>query len=193
MSISHVRHWLPDPLQKSFEVDIDTDARVALCTIGIPDFNSLNIVKKRGKSSDWVAVSANEKKRATETILYALCLRAAYLITLSNEGNWFDTIAVNAEQGWNDRATGLARKGTIASLQATAEDLIRLQLDQVDPKTCFRHLAGISTPSVEDVSPVRPIFVMNKDDDRIVRDRDVAQGQNRRPISRQCVGKILNI
>jgi hypothetical protein len=38
------------------------------------------------------------------------------------------------------------------------------------------HLKGISTPSVEDVVPVRPIFTMNKDDDRIVRDRNVAEG-----------------
>jgi restriction system protein len=92
------------------------------------------------------------------------------------EGNWFDTIAVNARQEWNDRATGQPRNGFIASLHATTDELRRLRLDQVDPKTCFFHLKGISTPSVEDVVPVRPIFTMNKEDDRIVPDRDVAEG-----------------
>jgi hypothetical protein len=29
----------------------------------------------------------------------------------SDEGNWFDTIAVNARQEWNDRATGQPRNG----------------------------------------------------------------------------------
>ena len=47
MSISHLRHSLPGPLRHSFDLDIDRGARIALCTIEIPDFNSLNIVKKR--------------------------------------------------------------------------------------------------------------------------------------------------
>jgi hypothetical protein len=39
----------------------------------------------------------------------------------------------------------------------------------------YGHLKGISTPSVEDITPVRPIFVMDKNDSRIVKERDVAQ------------------
>ncbi len=177
MSISHLRHWLPAPLRHPFDFDIDQGARIALCTIEIPDFNSLNIVKKRGSSlrANWLPVSPSEKKRLTETILYSLCIRSLYLVAQSDEGNWFDTIAINAKQNWNDRATGSPRTGIIASLHATTEELIRLRVDQVDPKTCFRHLKGISTSSVEDVSPILPIFVMNKEDDRIIKQKDVAQ------------------
>jgi hypothetical protein len=47
MSISHVRHWLPEPLRLSFEMDVDLSGRIALCTIEIPDFNTLQIVKQR--------------------------------------------------------------------------------------------------------------------------------------------------
>jgi restriction system protein len=60
-------------------------------------------------------------------------------------------------------------------LQATRDQIAHLHLDQVDPKFCFRHLKGISTPSVEDVSPIRPIFVLNKSDNRIIQEKDVAQ------------------
>ena len=177
ISISHLRHWLPVPLRHPLEVDIDTNARIILCTIEIPDFQLLGIVKKRGGSSraNWLPVSASQKKRASEDILYSLCLRSAYLIAKSDEGYWFDTIAVNARQSWDDRATGLPRTGIIASLQATRDQIADLRLDQVDPKICFRHLKGISTPSVEDISPIRPIFVLDKNDNRIVQGRDVAQ------------------
>ena len=177
MVISHIRHPLPEALQLSFETEIDPAARVALCTIEIPDFASLNVVKLRGKSwnSDWTSVSATEKKRVTEAILYCQCLRAAYLVAKSDEGNWFDIVAVNARQRWFDPATGAQRAGVIASLQANKDELVQLHLEQVDPKTCFRHLKGISTPSVESVSPVRPIFILNTEDSRIVENRDVAQ------------------
>jgi restriction system protein len=181
MSISHGQHWLPEPLRLSFEADVDLSGRIALCTIEIPDFNTLQIVKQRKGSSlrsrlTWVPVSASEKKRASETVLFAMCIRAAALVAHSDEGRWFDTIAVNARQNWNDRATGQARSGIVASLQATSEELLGLRLDQVDPKACFRHLKGISTPSVEDIAPVRPIFVLNTKDNRIVEGRDVAEG-----------------
>jgi restriction system protein len=173
MVISHLRHQLPAALQLSFETEIDPAAHVALCTIEIPDFASLKVVKPRG--AYWTNVSAAEKKRTTEAILYCQCLRAAYLVAKSDEGNWFDIVAINAKQSWFDAATGAQRTGIIASLQATKAELVQLHLEQVDPKTCFRHLKGISTPSVEQVSPVRPIFILNKEDSRIVRDRDIAQ------------------
>jgi restriction system protein len=53
-----------------------------------------------------------------------------------------------------------------------------LRINQIDPKTCFRHFKGIATPSVEDVTSVRPIFVLNKDDSRIVENRDVDNEMN---------------
>jgi restriction system protein len=162
----------------AFDVDIDRQSRVMLATVRVPDFTKLPIVKPKGSkswSSDWTPISAAERKRTTEVLLYALCLRAAYLIAKSDESDWFDTVAVNIIQNWFDAATGTPKEGIIATLQASKPDLVALQLHQVDPKACFRHLKGISTPSVETVAPVRPIFVMNKEDDRIVENRDVAE------------------
>ena len=176
INLSHARQPLPSILRKSWKIDIDHNSRILLCTFEIPDFSYLEIVKQRGQS--WSAkfspVSAAERKRSTETIIYSLCLRAAYLAAKSDVGNWFDTIAVNATQKWNDAATGQPREGIIASLQAQKIEIANLNIQQVDPKACFRHLKGLSTPSTESVTPIRPIFVLNRDDQRIVQERDVA-------------------
>ena len=161
--MTHVRHLLPTPLHKSLEFDLDRSARIALCTVEIPDFAGLGIVRKRGDSwkAKWLPAPAPERRRSTETILYALCLRAAYLVASSDAGGWFDTVAVNASQNWHDAATGAPRQGVIASLQASKEDLLDLHLGQLDLKACFRHFKGISTPSIDQVAPIWPIFVMN--------------------------------
>jgi hypothetical protein len=157
MKVANMAHPLPEAVQSDLKIDLDLGVRIALATIDVPDFNSLAIVKRTGsRKTGWQTVLSNQKRRATETLLYALCIRAAYLVATSDEGNWFDTVAVNARQEWNDRATGRPRNGFIASLHATTDELRRLHLNQVDPKTCFFHLKGISTPSVEDVVPVRP-------------------------------------
>ena len=177
INLSHARQPLPSILRKSWNIDIDEEPRILLCTFEIPDFSDLNIVKKRGQSwnAKFSPASAAERKRSTETLIYSLCLRAAYLAAKSDVGNWFDTIAVNATQKWNDAATGQLREGIIASLQAQKGEIANLKIQQVDPKTCFRHLKGLSTPSTESVTPIRPIFVLNRDDKRIVQERDVAQ------------------
>ena len=177
MTLSHVRHPLPSPLRGNFEFVLDSAARVALCTVEIPEFAALSIVRKKGDLSraKWLPVPAADRKRGMEAILYALCIRVAYLVACSDVGQWFDTVAVNATQSWHDVATGAPRQGIIASLQATKIDLLQLQPDQLDPKACFRHLKGLATPSVEHVAPIRPIFVMNTSDLRIIENRDVAQ------------------
>ena len=60
MALTHLRHPLPTPLQKSFEFDLDRSARIALCTVEIPDFAGLGILRKRGDSGrqSRLAVSA---------------------------------------------------------------------------------------------------------------------------------------
>jgi restriction system protein len=177
INLSHARHDLPPIFRRFWEIDADPESRIVLCTFELPDFDSLPIHKFRSNSrTKSVPLSAAESKRANETIIHSLCLRAAYLVAKSDVENWFDTVAVNATQKWNDPATGEAREGVIASLQAQKSEIAGLQLYKVDPKACFRHLKGISTPSVESVSPIRPIFILNRDDRRIVQERDVDQG-----------------
>jgi restriction system protein len=178
INLSHVRHQLPYFFRMFWEVEIDQTARIVLCTFELPAFNSLKIYKSgnNSRASKEVEVSSTERKRLLETIVYSLCLRAAYLAAKSDAGNWFDTVAVNVTQKWNDVATGQPREGIIASLQAQKIEIAQLNIHQVDPKACFRHLKGLSTPSTEDVAPIRPIFTLNKDDGRIVKGRDVDQG-----------------
>jgi restriction system protein len=173
LNLSHARHPLPAALHSPIGFDIDQLSRVLLCSVSVPDFARLQMAKRRGKSYETAPVSPRERKTLSETLLYSLTIRAAFLAAQCNIGNWFDTIAVNASQKWVDRATGAPKQGVIASLQGSARDFMALRIDQIDPKTCFRHFKGISTPSVEDIASVRPIFILNKDDSRIVQNRDV--------------------
>ncbi len=177
MSLTLIRHPLPKVLWGASHINIDIESRVILATIEIPDFKKISIVRRRGNSLDaeW-PVSVTERKRLLEIILYSLILRCGYLLANSDAGDWFDTIAINAKQKWDDPATGVQREGIIASLQSTKNELKSLQIDKVEPKVCFRHLKGISTPSFDQISPVRPIFVVNTNDERIVENRDVASG-----------------
>jgi restriction system protein len=181
VKISLIRHCIARPLLGAFDAILDPAARIILCSVEIPDFARLSIVRKRGTSwkAKWQPVSTVERRRLLETVLYALCLRAAYLTAMSDVGDWFDTIAINGFQSWHDPATGKPRDGVIASLQVPKAEILQLQVSQLEAKACFRHLKGITTPSVEQVAPIRPIFVMNTNDGRIIENRDVADQLDR--------------
>jgi restriction system protein len=178
INLSHCRQPLPAAMLLPIEFNFDQSSGVLLCSISVPDFAQLQIVKRRGKSYETVPVTPRERKALSESVLYSLCIRAAFLAAQCNIRNWFDTIAVNASQSWFDRATGAPKQGIIASLQGPSREFMALRINQIDPKTCFRHFKGIATPSVEDVTSVRPIFVLNKDDSRIVENRDVDNEMN---------------
>ena len=198
ISLTHVRHRLPKPLFLPFNVNIDFPSRIALCTIDIPDFAHLPIAKRRAKSwpVNWVSVSAAEKKRCSETILHSLCLRAVYLVAYSDAGDWFDTVALNANQHWFDSATGAPCEGIIASLQAPKEEIRQLRLDQVDPKACFRHLKGIADFIHHfNQSPQFAQFLfLTGPDRRIIKQAEISPTIWKKKLtSQQCRRMILNI
>jgi restriction system protein len=147
-------------------------SRVALCTIELPDLARFPFVKKR--AAKWAPASEADKQQAAERILYALCIRAAYLVAMGDPGDFFDTVAVNAHQKWIDPATGGPRDGVVASLQAPKHVLCRLEPENLDVKACFRHLSGISAPNLLNAAPIRPIFLMNTNDNRVIANKDVA-------------------
>ncbi|HTV31495.1 MAG TPA: restriction endonuclease [Methylocella sp.] len=166
------RHPVPGLLApKESDFLFDVGSRVALCTIEVPDLANLPFVKKRTK---WVPASESDRKQASERIVHALCIRAAYLVAMGDPGDFFDTVAVNANQKWVDPATGRQKEGIVASLQALKSVLCELEPEHLDAKACFKHLSGISTPDLLNAAPIRPIFVLNTDDSRIVANKDVA-------------------
>lgn len=166
-------HPLPWPLAKEgSDFALDVVARVALCTVEVPDFTKLPIVKM-GANWNWTDASEAQRKLASQGVLHALCIRAAYLVAKGDPGDFFDTVAVNARQKWFDPATGHPKEGIVASFQAPKNILCQLDPERLDPTSCFRHLSGISSPNLLNATPIRPIFVMNTNDNRIVASKDV--------------------
>ena len=177
IEIVHLRHHLPNFLKRKFTATTDADCKVLLIEFTFPDYENENlIIGFKGKYSfDQIPKYASEtqKKKLVKQCLYSMIIRAAYLGAKFRQHNLYETVVVNVEQEWFDPATGQPRNGMIASLQAPIEYLTSLDLSKLDPESCFKYLKGISTPSLQNISPIRPIFVLNKEDDRLVSNKDV--------------------
>jgi len=146
-----------------------------LIELRFSDYSNHKFVVGKLKNGKLKYASATENKKILRGSLYSLVIRAGYIASRVLEGTSYQTVAVNVVQDWFDRATGAPRSGVICSLQAQVPDLAGLNLRPVDPEVCFKHLKGISVPSLETLSPIRPIFVLNKKDERFVEARDLSE------------------
>ncbi|MCF8194580.1 MAG: restriction endonuclease [Polynucleobacter sp.] len=166
---------LPSFLRRNFEVFLDLENSIAIVEFNFPDYSKENLIV------GWTSKYPYKPKFATQTLkkklvkqcLQSMMIRAGFLIANYDTKSLFKTIVINVEQYWFDLATGQPRNGFISSLQAGNEYFKNLNLSNLDPDACFKNLKGLITPSMENISPIRPIFTLNKDDERLVDSKDV--------------------
>lgn len=175
IELANVRHWLPAGLRREFKALAEPDAKIVLIELRFPDYSNHKFVIGKLKTGKAKYASITENKKMLRSTLYSVAIRAGYIASRVLEGTSYQTVAVNVAQDWFDRATGTARSGVICSLQAQGKDFTALNLRQVDPEVCFRYLKGIVVPSLEVLSPIRPIFVLNKQDERFIQAKDLRQ------------------
>jgi restriction system protein len=176
IELANLKNPLPRFLKTPLSVGISTESRIAIIQFKFPDYQSEDIVIGY-KKVKWENVpkfaTETAKKKIVKQTLYSLIIRSAYIAAKHNFEKLFDSVVINVEQDWFDPATGQPRNGIIASLQAPVEYLQSLDLSKLDPEVCFKYLKGISTPNLQNASPIRPIFTLNKEDERLVANKDV--------------------
>ena len=173
IELAHKRHYLPTFLKKDFSVAINPESKVLLIQFEFPDYSGENFSYATLKNGNTKYLTATQKKNVIKNCLYSLVVRAGYLGSKLNIGGHYESIVVNVEQSWFDPATGQPRNGVIASVQGPVDYFKELDLSKLDPEACLKSLKGLSTPSLENISPIRPIFVLNKEDERFVQSKDL--------------------
>ena len=164
------RHPLPGPLAHAeSDFALDVESRVALCTFELPDFAKLPIVKKGVK---WTAASEAQRRRASDHILHALCIRAAYLVAVGDPGD-LRYCGCECSPKMVRSATGHPREGIVASLQAPKHMLCQLEPERWTQPRVLGTSAVSPLPISSTPLLYRPIFVMNINDNRIVASKDV--------------------
>jgi len=173
----HNSHFLPKFLRRNYICRIDKESRLLIIQFEFPDYSNENIISgyRKVKYTEIAKYySEAQKKKLVKNCLYSLIIRSAVIASKFNPCNLYDSVVVNVEQNWFDPATGQPRSGVIATLQATNEYLNSLDLTKLDPESCFKFLKGISTQNVLNSTPVRPIFILNKEDERFVENKSIA-------------------
>jgi restriction system protein len=173
IELAHRRHPIGRRFRDGFRAFAEPNAKVVLVEIQFPDFAKHSFQIDTTAKGIPKYASETQSKKIVRRCLYSVVIRAGYLASRVLEPTSYKTIAINVSQDWFDPATGLPRSGIICSLQAQVGEFLALNLAEIDPEACFRHLKGIAVPSFDSISPIRPIFVLNKNDDRFIATREL--------------------
>jgi restriction system protein len=168
-----LRNPLPDFFSNYRPVQFDNESKILQLELKFPDYRDEEIVIGQTARYKKKYATQTAKRKIVKQTLYSLIIWHGHLLALHLKDFDLNQIAINVNQTWFDPATGKPVSGIIASVLGDAEYFRSLNIKKVDPVACIRQLKGITTPSLENQSPIRPIFDLNKDDKRLVDTKDI--------------------
>ena len=133
----------------------------------ILDLKNMTYVKSRDEFNE-TYITEKQKEKVYNELLYGLVLKIVEVLYSKVENDSVKSIVFN---GWIEninKATGNEQSFCLLSLQTKKEDFDVINLKQVDYKTCFRKLKGVSKPNLNDLVPVAPILNINTEDKRFI-------------------------
>ncbi len=116
----------------------------------------------------------NKKDRMLyEDIIYQITLKIISNLFLLDEANFIETIIFNGQIKNINKATGHSENNCVLSLLVNRKTFLSINLSNVDAKTCFKSLKGISSPNLNNVTPITPILTIDKNDSRFISPTDI--------------------
>lgn len=161
----------------------DPESGILIHEHRFPDPSGAEWIKHMELKAGWTKKPANQKEKKEEAAKLhpSLCLRLAAEIARLDDEGIVKAIAVNGWADYMEKSTGQRKRAYCASLFATKEQIMALNLSALDPLEAFSALKGISARSLE-FAPIAPIVRLDTNDSRFVDAREIlskmAEGEN---------------
>jgi restriction system protein len=180
----NVWNLLPLPedfLSGEYQLHFDEAAKTLVVDLDLPEFEKTPDVKSFryvASKNDIEEVKHKEAfvRKVYDEFVYQLALAVPHAFFTCDTQQAVQAIAFNGWVSYINRATGNKTTACIVSLHCEASELLKINLREVDAKTCFRSLKGVASPQISSLTPVRPIITIDRSDNRFVNSHDVIDG-----------------
>lgn len=133
----------------------------------------IRYLARSGERKELYLTDKQFEKRYEDT-LYRICLRSIQAVYVEDEDCLINSIAFNGYVTDYSKTTGLMERRLILSILTDREGFTELDIDHVDPKSCFKAIKGVSATKLYDLSPVMPVLELDKNDSRFVKSHSIA-------------------
>ena len=172
----NVWNLLPLPedfLSGEYQLHYDEAAKTLVIDLDLPEFEKTPNVKNYrfvAAKSDTEEVKHKDSfvQKVYDEFVYQLALAVPHAFFTCDAEQTVQAIVFNGWVTYINRATGNKTTACIVSLHCEPSELLKINLREVDAKTCFRSLKGVASPQISSLTPVRPIINVDRSDKRFV-------------------------
>jgi restriction system protein len=170
---------LPEKFPRECVLEYNHETKTLIVDFKLPDVGQLpnlkevKYVKARDEFKE-TFFKADETNALYDDTIYQVCLLTLHALFAGDQVNALEAAVFNGIVTSVDRGTGQTVTACIMSVRAAKADFTKINLAQVDPRTCFRSLKGIGSSLLHNITPVAPILKINREDKRFVQAYGVA-------------------
>ncbi|MGA2544585.1 MAG: restriction endonuclease [Verrucomicrobiota bacterium] len=173
----------PDRFSPDFDHEYNPETRILIVDYALPPPDCLPTLKevKYVKSKDDFTetfLSEVELSRLYDEALYQICLRSLHELFSADTTNALAAISFNGWVRSLDKATGKEVNACILSVQVKKEEFQAINLQNVDPKVCFKALKGVGSSKLHSLTPIAPVLTISREDRRFIASHEVADYLN---------------
>ncbi|MGD1044718.1 MAG: restriction endonuclease [Bacteroidota bacterium] len=171
----------PFNMSKSYQMDYNEENGILVVNFSLPPLDEVFEVKEikfiqSKEKIEEVTFSESERNRLYDELLYSITLRTIHELFTIDTIDCLKGIVFNGFVESVDKGTGKNINACILSIHANKPEFQDINLDKVEPKTCFKTLKGVGSSKLHGLSPVAPIINIDKNDKRFVASYEVAEG-----------------
>ena len=144
----------------------------------IPKLKSIAYIKSRQEFKETDYPEQALKKKYDSVIYQIVLLTLDYIFSLSADLSIIESAAINGRVCTVDPATGKTIEPCILSVLVSRNDFDELVLEDIDPKSWFKRMKGISAQTLALTTAIAPIISISKEDSRFIDGYAVADNLN---------------
>ena len=169
----------PDYFPQEFDLDYNPTTKILIVDYSLPSVDDIPKLKevKYVKSKDElveIILSESAINKLYDNLIYQIALRIIHELYESDVVNAIDSIVFNGWVESLDKATGHKIDACIVSVQANRQEFLSINLENIDPKLCFKSLKGVGSSKLHSLTPIAPILNISREDKRFISSYDVA-------------------
>jgi restriction system protein len=163
----------PDTFPEEARLQYQRDTGTLMVDYELPNMTALPAIKEvkyiaARNALQEVPVSDTWLRKAYDDVLYQIALRTLHELFIHDESEALQGIVFNGWVSSIDKATGAETHACIMSIHVQRQEFLEIRLDQVEPKACFRKLKGVASSKLTELTPIRPVMSLSRDDERFV-------------------------
>lgn len=170
----------PDSFPQQFELEYHEITKTLVIEYQLPSLEQIPTLKEvkyiqsRDEFKEVNITEANLNK-LYDSLIYQILLRTIHEIFEADVINAIDGVILNGWIHTINKGTGKEINICIASIQTSKDIFNDINLNNVDPKMCFKNLKGIASTKIHSLTPIAPILQISKEDNRFVSSYNVTE------------------